>query len=49
VVECDKRPVRWRDIWSAGHSTSGVTEVLPVETLVRRTVAEYPAAQARLP
>jgi nitronate monooxygenase len=49
VGERDKGPVRWRDIWSAGHSTSGVTEVLPVETLVRRTIAEYRAAQARLP
>jgi hypothetical protein len=41
VGERDKHPARWRDIWSAGHSTSGVTEVLPVETLVRRTTAEY--------
>jgi nitronate monooxygenase len=35
------RPERWRDIWSAGHSTSGVTEVLSVDQLVARTVAEY--------
>jgi nitronate monooxygenase len=46
VGERDKHPARWRDIWSAGHSASGVTEVLPVETLVRRTTAEYLAAQA---
>jgi nitronate monooxygenase len=44
----DKRPARWRDIWSAGHSASGVTEILPVEALVKRTIAEYGAAQARL-
>jgi hypothetical protein len=24
----ENRPKRWRDIWSAGHSTSGVSEVL---------------------
>jgi nitronate monooxygenase len=37
----ERRPERWRDIWSAGHSTSGVTEVLPVDDLVARTRAEY--------
>jgi nitronate monooxygenase len=45
----DNRPARWRDIWSAGHSASGVTEVLPVDALVARTVAEYRAARARTP
>jgi len=40
----ERRPARWRDIWSAGHSTSGVTEVLPVDDLVARTIAEYRAA-----
>jgi nitronate monooxygenase len=40
----ERRPVRWRDIWSAGHSASGVTEVLPVDDLVARTIAEYRAA-----
>ncbi len=44
----EKSPVRWRDIWSAGHSTSGVTEVLPVDDLIARTVAEYRAAEARV-
>jgi nitronate monooxygenase len=34
----------WRDIWSAGQSTYGVTEVLPVDDLVARTIAEYRAA-----
>ena len=33
----DNRPARWRDIWSAGHSTSGVTGVLSVDDLVART------------
>jgi nitronate monooxygenase len=41
----EKRTARWRDIWSAGHSTSGVTEVLPVDDLVARTLAEYRAAR----
>src|SRR5438105_9955911 len=40
----ERRPARWRDIWSAGHSTSGVTEVLPVDDVVVRTIAEYRAA-----
>ena len=44
----DRRPERWRDIWSAGHSTSGVTEVLPVGDLVARTLAEYRAAGSRV-
>jgi nitronate monooxygenase len=43
----ERRPARWRDIWSAGHSTSGVTAVLPVDELVARTLAEYRAAKAR--
>jgi nitronate monooxygenase len=42
-------PKRWRDIWSAGHSVSGVTEVLSVNELVARTLAEYrDAATARI-
>ncbi len=44
----EKRAARWRDIWSAGHSTSGVTEVLRVDDLVARTAAEYRAADARV-
>ena len=43
----ENRPARWRDIWSAGHSTSGVTGVLPVDELVARTLAEYRAAKVR--
>jgi nitronate monooxygenase len=41
----DDRPARWRDIWSAGHSISGVTAVLTVDDLVAQTVAEYYAAE----
>ena len=44
----EKRNQRWRDIWSAGHSTSGVTEVLSVDELVARTLAEYRPAAARV-
>jgi nitronate monooxygenase len=44
----ESRPKRWRDIWSAGHSTSGVTDVLSVDELVARTVAEYREAAARV-
>ncbi len=39
----DARPKRWRDIWSAGHSTSGVRDVLSVAELVEQTIAEYRA------
>jgi nitronate monooxygenase len=41
----EARPKRWREIWSAGHSTSGVTDVPDVEDLVARTAAEYGAAR----
>jgi nitronate monooxygenase len=44
----ESRPKRWRDIWSAGHSASGVTGVLSVDELVARTVAEYGAACSRV-
>jgi nitronate monooxygenase len=44
----ENRPKRWRDIWSAGHSTSGVTDVLSVDELVARTMVEYEAASARV-
>src|SRR5438034_3319494 len=42
------RPKRWRDIWSAGHSISGVTAVLSVDELVAQTVAEYREAAGRV-
>lgn len=36
---------RWKDIWSAGHSVSGVSEVVSVAERVSQIAAEY--AQAR--
>jgi nitronate monooxygenase len=44
----ESRAKRWKDIWSAGHSTSGVTEVLSVDELVARTSQEYGAASERV-
>lgn len=44
----ESRPKRWRDVWSGGHSTSGVTAVLAVDDLVARTAAEYEAAAERV-
>ncbi|MCX7367074.1 MAG: nitronate monooxygenase, partial [Alphaproteobacteria bacterium] len=35
---------RWKDIWSAGHSVSGVTDVPSVAELVERTAREYDSA-----
>src|SRR6185436_16844617 len=37
----ESRPKRWKDIWSAGHSVSGVAELLSVDEMVARTLAEY--------
>lgn len=39
-------PRRYRDIWSAGHSVSGVTQVLPVRELVDQLAREYDEARA---
>jgi nitronate monooxygenase len=36
-------PRRWADIWSAGHSVSGVTGVQTVDELVCKTRAEFEA------
>ena len=36
---------RWKDIWSAGHSVSGVSEIPSVAELMERTAAEYAAAR----
>lgn len=44
----ESRPKRWRDIWSAGHSTSGVDAVLSVDELVTKMLAEYREASARV-
>lgn len=40
---------RWKDIWSAGHSVSGVSDVPSVAGLVARTRREYDAARAAAP
>ncbi|MDP1753861.1 MAG: nitronate monooxygenase [Reyranella sp.] len=37
---------RWKDIWSAGHSVSGVADVPSVAELVERTAAEYEATKS---
>ncbi len=47
VAARESRPKRWRDIWSGGHSASGVTDVLAVDDLVARTLAEYREAGGR--
>ncbi|MDR3468613.1 MAG: nitronate monooxygenase [Xanthobacteraceae bacterium] len=39
------RPARWRDVWSAGHSVSGVDAVRSVRDLVALTRSEYEAAR----
>jgi nitronate monooxygenase len=44
VGASESGPTRWRDIWSAGHSTSGVLNVLSVADLISQTLAEYQAA-----
>lgn len=36
---------RWEEIWSAGHSVSGVTSIPSVSSLVDQTLAEYEAAR----
>jgi nitronate monooxygenase len=40
----EARPKRWRDIWSAGHATSGVSDIPSVAALVARTADEYDRA-----
>ncbi len=44
----ENRPKRWRDVWSAGHSVSGVDAVLSVDELVARTRDEYRAAAEKV-
>lgn len=43
-INPDKRPKRWKDIWSAGHSVSGVKDLPPVANLVDRVAREFEAA-----
>ncbi len=38
----------WKDIWSAGHSVSGIHEVATVATVVQRMADEYAAARAAI-
>jgi nitronate monooxygenase len=40
------KPRRWRDIWSAGHSVSCVTEIVAVDALIASIAAEFDASQA---
>jgi nitronate monooxygenase len=40
-------PRRYKDIWSAGHSVSGVEKVQSAGELVERTLAEYVEARER--
>ncbi len=41
-------PKAWKDVWSAGHSVAGITEVLPVARLVDQLEAEYLTAKGEL-
>ena len=38
-------PRRWRDVWSAGHSISGVTGVMSAAELIEQMTQEYEAAK----
>lgn len=42
------RKRKWKDIWGAGQSVSGVKEVVPAATLIDRLAAEYAAARQRI-
>ena len=44
----EARPTRWRDLWSAGHTTSGVDSVLTAGELIARTFDEYRLAARTL-
>jgi nitronate monooxygenase len=48
AVERQNQSRRWKDIWSAGHSVSGVADIPSVAELVERTAAEYGGSKARL-
>lgn len=43
------RPSAWRDVWSAGHGVSLISEVAGCRELVRRMMEEYEAVRAGLP
>jgi nitronate monooxygenase len=40
-------PRRYRDIWSAGHSISGVNQIQSAADLIEQTLAEYDQARSR--
>ncbi len=42
------RKRKWKDIWGAGQSVSGLKEVVPAAALIDRLAAEYAAARARI-
>ncbi|WP_424814055.1 NAD(P)H-dependent flavin oxidoreductase [Roseococcus sp. YIM B11640] len=42
------RKKKWKDIWGAGQSVSGIHEVMPAAKLIDRLHAEYQAARQRL-
>ena len=44
-INPDKRPKRWRDIWSAGHSVAGVHDIPNVGKLIDRVAVEYETAE----
>jgi len=46
VADREERPKRWRDIWSAGHSTSGVSRINAAADLIAQTLLEYNTACA---
>ncbi len=39
-------PKRWSEVWSAGHTVSGVEAIVPVADLVARVAREYDQAKA---
>ncbi|MEO3470524.1 nitronate monooxygenase family protein [Roseomonas sp. CAU 1739] len=43
-----ERKRKWKDIWGAGQSVSGVKEVVPAAALIDRLAGEYAAARARI-
>ena len=48
VAARESGPKRWRDLWSAGHSVSGVSAVGTVAALVEQVRTEYAAACQRI-
>jgi len=46
VIAREREPKRWRDIWSAGHSTSGVDKITTVADLIAQISLEYHGACA---